>query len=125
MSQNKDTNPDDLRRRLDELKLPYMRDHVEDLVRQAAAGQWPHTQFLARLLEGEAALRHDHARARRIKDAGFPVLKTLEQFDFTWPTKINRQAVQNLFRLRFVHDKACAVLVGGVGLGKRALRQIR
>jgi DNA replication protein DnaC len=121
MSQSKDPTPDELRRRLDELKLAYMRDHVEDLVRQAAAAQWSHTQFLARLLEGEAALRHDHARARRIKDAGFPVLKTLEQFDFTWPTKINRQAVQDLFRLRFVHDKACAVLVGGVGLGKSHL----
>ena len=121
MSPNKDTTPDELRRRLDELKLPFMRDHVEELLRQAATAQWPLAQFLSRLLEGEAALRQDHARARRIKDAGFPVLKTLEQFDFTWPTKINRPAVQNLFRLRFIHDKACAILVGGVGLGKSHL----
>ena len=121
MSQSKDPSPEELRRRLDELKLAYMRDHAEDLIRLAAAGQWTHAQFLARLLEGEAALRQDHARARRIKDAGFPVLKTLEQFDFTWPTKINRQAVQDLFRLRFVHDKAFAVLIGGVGLGKTHL----
>jgi DNA replication protein DnaC len=83
MSQSKDPSPDELRRRLDELKLAYMRDHAEELVRAAAAGQWSHAQFLARLLEGEAALRQDHARARRIKEAGFPVLKTLEQFDFT------------------------------------------
>lgn len=121
MSQNKDTTPDDLRQRLDELKLAWMRDHVEELLGQAAAGQWPQARFLSRLLEGEAALRQTSARARRIKDAGFPVLKTLEQFDFTWPTKINRQAVQNLFRLRFIHDKACAILLGGVGLGKSHL----
>ena len=121
MSQSKDPSPEELRRRLDELKLAYMRDHAEDLIRLAAAGQWTHAQFLARLLEGEAAVRQDHARARRIKDAGFPVLKTLEQFDFTWPAKINRQAVQDLFRLRFVHDKAFAVLIGGVGLGKTHL----
>ena len=121
MSQSKDPSPEELRRRLDELKLVHMRDHAEDMIRLAAAGQWTHAQFLARLLEGEAALRQDHARARRIKDAGFPVLKTLEQFDFTWPARINRQAVQDLFRLRFVHDKAFAVLIGGVGLGKTHL----
>jgi DNA replication protein DnaC len=49
------------------------------------------------------------------------VLKTLEQFDFTWPTKINRLAVQNLFRLKFIEDKANAIVVGGVGLGKSHL----
>jgi hypothetical protein len=30
------------------------------------------------------------------------VLKTLDQFDWTWPTKINRPQIQNLFRLRFI-----------------------
>ena len=59
MSQSKDPTPDELRRRLDELKLAYMRDHAEELIRQAAAGQWSHAQFLARLLEGETALRQD------------------------------------------------------------------
>jgi DNA replication protein DnaC len=118
---SKDPSPDELRRRLDELKLAFIRDQVEQMIRQAAAGQWSHAQFLARLLDGEAALRQDRTRARRIKEAGFPVLKTLEQFDFTWPAKINRQAVQDLFRLRFIQDKAFAVLIGGVGLGKTHL----
>jgi DNA replication protein DnaC len=121
MNHDKDTTPDELRKRLDLLKLPYLRDHVEELARQAADGQWSHAQFLARLLEGEIAQRQDNAHARRIREAGFPVLKTLEQFDFTWPTKINRQAIQNLFRLRFIHDKANAILIGGVGLGKTHL----
>ena len=121
MSQNKDISPDELRRRLDALKLPYLRDHAEELAKQAAAGKWTHTQFLARLLEGETAQRHDNARARRIREAAFPVVKTLEQFDFTWPTKINRDAVRNLFRLNFVREKAAAILIGGVGLGKSHL----
>ena len=46
------------------------------------------------------------------------MLKTLEQFDFTWPTKINRPAIQNLFRLKFIEDKANAILIGGVRLAK-------
>lgn len=78
-------------------------------------------EFLARLIEGEAHLRQDRACQRRIKNARFPVLKTLEQFEFTWPTKINRAAIQNLFRLKFIEDKANAIFIGGVGLGKSHL----
>ena len=113
--------PDDLRRQLQLLKLPFILEHFEELAGQAGAQQWSHVDFLARLIEGEAALRQDQARQRRIRNAGFPVLKTLEQFDFTWPTKINRLAVQNLFRLKFIEDKANAILIGGVGLGKTHL----
>ncbi len=123
MSRHKTLNamPDDLRRQLELLKLPFILEHFEELARQAGSDQWSHVEFLARLIEGEAALRQDRARQRRIKQAHFPVLKTLQQFDFTWPTKINRLAVQNLFRLKFIEDKANAILIGGVGLGKTHL----
>jgi DNA replication protein DnaC len=115
-------NPDDdLRRQLQLLKLPYILEHFEELASKASAEQWSHVEFLARLIEGEAAAHQDRARQRRITQAGFPVLKTLERFDFTWPTKINRPAVQNLFRLKFIDDKANAILIGGVGLGKTHL----
>lgn len=119
--QTAQATPDDLRRQLQLLKLPFILEHFEELAGQAGAQQWSHVDFLARLIEGEAALRQDQARQRRIRNAGFPVLKTLGQFDFTWPTKINRLAVQNLFRLKFIEDKANAILIGGVGLGKTHL----
>jgi len=115
------TTSDELRRQLAYLKLPFMQQHVEELASQAASSQWSHADFLARLVEGEAALRQDRSRARRIQQARFPVLKTLDQFNFTWPDKINRLAVQNLFRLKFIEDKANSILVGGVGLGKSHL----
>ena len=112
---------DDLRRQLELLKLVFILEHFEELAGKAGAEQWSHVEFLVRLIEGEAALRQDRARQRRIKQARFPVLKTLQQFDFTWPTKINRLAIQNLFRLKFIEDKANAILIGGVGLGKTHL----
>lgn len=123
MSSPKDpkTMSDDLRRYLQLLKLPYLLEHFEELAGKAAQDQWSHVEFLARLIEGEAALRQDRACQRRIKNARFPVLKTLEQFEFTWPTKINRPAIQNLFRLKFIEDKANAIFIGGVGLGKSHL----
>jgi DNA replication protein DnaC len=112
---------DDLRRQLQLLKLPFILEHFEELAGKAGSEQWSHVEFLARLIEGEAAGHQDRACQRRIKNARFPVLKTLEQFDFTWPTKINRLAIQNLFRLKFIEDKANAILIGGVGLGKTHL----
>ena len=123
MSPSKDTTatPDDLHRQLAYLNLPFMRQNVEELARRAAKGQWSHVDFLTRLVEGEAAQRQDRARQRRVQQARFPVLKALQQFDFTWPTKINRPQVQNLFRLKFIEDKAHAVFVGPVGLGKSHL----
>ncbi|MFH1574668.1 MAG: IS21-like element helper ATPase IstB [Acidobacteriota bacterium] len=123
MARSKTTNamPDDLRRQLQFLKLPFILEHFEELAQKAGAEQWSHVEYMARLIEGEAALRHDRARQRRMKQARFPVLKTLPQFDFTWPAKINRPQVQNLFRLKFIEDKANAILIGGVGLGKTHL----
>ena len=47
--------------------------------------------------------------------------KTLDSFDWSWPKKINRLQVQNLFRLRFIDEATNVVLVGGVGLGKSHL----
>ena len=120
-NQNPQPMPDELHQQLTYLNLQFMQEHCEELAMQAAQNQWSHADFLRRLVEGEAAARQDRARLRRIQQARFPVLKTLDQFDFTWPTKINRLAVQNLFRLKFIQDKANAVVIGPVGLGKSHL----
>ena len=123
MSQNKEAPKIDeqLQQQLAYLNLPFIQKNYEDFAAQAAAAQWTHVDCLKRLIEGEAAARQDRATLRRIQQARFPVIKMLESFDFTWPTKINRPQVQNLFRLKFVEDKSNVILVGGVGLGKSHL----
>lgn len=110
-----------LQQQLTYLNLPFIQKNYEDFASQAAAANWTHVDYLRRLIEGEAAARQDRARERRIQQARFPVIKMLESFDFTWPGKINRPQVQNLFRLKFVEDKSNVILVGGVGLGKSHL----
>jgi len=73
------------------------------------------------LIEGEYNDQRQRRVAARIKSARFPVIKTLEQFNWTWPKKINRLAVQNLFRLEFVAQNANVVFLGNVGTGKSHL----
>lgn len=103
------------------LKLPFIADHYQDLAKQAAQKTWSHVHYLAQLIEGEASLRMDRATHRRIRTARFPVIKTLEQFRWTWPKTINRLQVQNLFHLEFVKKKSNIIFLGGVGLGKTHL----
>ena len=110
-----------LEQHLKYLKLSFMRDQYQDLAAQAAKKHWPHVDYLEKLTHGEAALRRDRSIKRRIRMARFPVIKTLDQFNWTWPKNINRLQVQNLFRLQFVKNKSNVIFLGGVGLGKTHL----
>ncbi|MGH8532754.1 MAG: IS21-like element helper ATPase IstB [Gammaproteobacteria bacterium] len=112
---------DPLNTSLEYLRLPYLREHYKALAKEAAEHGWSHVQYLERLIEGETHLREDHRIERRIRLARFPMLKTLDQFNWSWPKKINRLQIQNLFRLAFIEEKANAIFLAGVGLGKSHL----
>jgi DNA replication protein DnaC len=115
------TNIAELDSRLAALRLPFLQEHCRPFAGTAAKNSLSHLDYLAQLIEGEAALRSDRAVARRIQTARFPVIKTLDSFLWDWPKKINRLQIQDLFRLQFVHDKANVILLGLVGLGKTHL----
>jgi len=113
--------PNQTRDRLGYLKLRFMAEHYQQLAAEAAQKGWSHQDYLERLIQGEAEMRWDNSIHRRIKIARFPVVKTLDQFQWNWPKKINRLQVQQLFTMDFVANKANAILLGGVGLGKTHL----
>ncbi len=103
------------------LKLKFMQTQYLQLAAEAAQKGWSHQEYLERMVQGEADLRWDNSIQRRVKMARFPVLKSLDQFQWNWPEKINRMQVQHLFHLDFIAEKANAILLGGVGLGKTHL----
>ena len=123
MATRKKTHPDAdaLGQHLSELKLPFMLEQHQVLAQTAADKHWSHLEYLGELLSGEAAARDDRRVLRCIHQARFPVLKTLDQFDWNWPTKINRLLIQNLFHLDFVKQHANVVFISGTGLGKSHL----
>ena len=82
----------------------------------AANEQWDPLKFLTHLVDGEVVLRRERSTQRRIRLARFPVLKTLDQFHWAWPKKINRLQIQNVFRLDFIDHKANVIFLGGVDL---------
>jgi DNA replication protein DnaC len=100
------------------LKLGDIAEQCEALAADAAAKGWTHLDYLRRLMEGECRARQSRAIARRVRDARFPVVKTMDAFRWDWPKKINDLQVKDLFRLSFVAQKTNVVLMGSVGLGK-------
>lgn len=103
------------------LGLNFMADQYSSLATKAARSAVGHVDYLAGLTAGELNLRRDRATLRRIKSARFPVVKTVDQFSWSWPKKINRMAIQDLFRLKFIDDRANVIFLGTVGLGKTHL----
>ena len=103
------------------LKLPYIREHYEPIAQIAARKQWTHVHYLSELIKEESNLKKDRTIQRRIRMARFPVVKTLDLFDWSWPKKINKPQIQNLFRLKFIENQTNVVFIGGVGLGKTHL----
>jgi DNA replication protein DnaC len=117
-----ETHPDaPLVAQLAGLQLSFLLEHYEDFAQQAAEQHWSHVEYLARLIEGEAHRREQRRIERLIRLARFPVIKSLDQFDWSWPRKINRPQIQNLFRLAFVEQKANVIFIAQVGLGKSHL----
>lgn len=114
-------NHDTLNDQLDYLKLVFIRENYEALCEEAATKNWSHVTLLTKLMDGETQLRQIRSTDRRIRIAHFPVKKTREDFDWTWPSKINRPQIENLFHLNFIDSRANVIFLGGVGLGKSHL----
>lgn len=103
---------------LNYLKLPAIAEHYEAFVQKACQQGWSHVRLLAQLIELETVQRQKRATERRVKAAHFPVVKLLEQFQWSWPKTINQLQVKELFRLQFMKRHTNVILLGGVGLGK-------
>jgi len=121
---NRLSAPEQDRRLIDNLsylKLPEALQTYPELAREAAQQHWSHIEFLDRLVELQANAQRTRSVERRIRLARFPVLKTLEQFDWNWPKEINRIQVENLFHLEFLKTHTNVIFIAGVGLGKTHL----
>ena len=109
--------PVDLIESLRRLRLATMREQAAEVLHTARTQRWGAEDVLRTLLEAEIAARDAANRGLRLKQAGFPVPKTLEAFDMT-DSSIPRPTFDYIASLEWVGAKENLLLVGPAGTGK-------
>ena len=102
------------------LCLPTVRTQAATLTDAAARDQLTHRGYLAELLSTEVDDRAERRRLRRIKEAHFPRLKHLADFDTT-SSPLNAATIATLAGGTFIDTGAPLVLLGDSGTGKTHL----
>ena len=110
-----------LQHHLKSLRLPTIGRECEKVASRAACENHDHLTFLLQLVELEMIERERRAGERRLKDAKFPYHKTLDEFDFTSPSEVNKPLVLELLRGDYLDRRENILLVGNSGTGKTHL----
>ena len=100
------------------LKLPTFQREYQKLARLCATEGVDHIDYLFRLAEREMIERDRRKVERRIKAAKFPVVKSLDSFDFTAIPKLNKMQVLELARCEWIDRRENVIALGPSGTGK-------
>jgi DNA replication protein DnaC len=103
------------------LKLPTLLRDYASVAAVCSQERCSYPQYLLRLVERELIDRERRATERRIKEAQFPVIKTIESFDFKAMPSVNEPLVRELLRGEYIAKKENLLLVGNPGTGKTHL----
>lgn len=110
-----------LHQQLKRLRLHTMADRFEAEALTAAKGELSFIAFLARLVDDEIAAKTDRSISSRISKAKFPMVRTLEEFDFTFQPGLPAARLRELAELGFLARAENIALVGRPGVGKTHL----
>jgi len=103
------TKPESLRARLHELRLYGLLAHFDEIREQP---------WIATMLGYEETERARRSLERRIKSALIGAFKPMADFDWKWPSKVDRSAIEELFSFQFIDEGANVILLGPNGTGK-------
>jgi DNA replication protein DnaC len=106
---------------LRQMRLPTVSANYRKLASEAADSGQPYEEYLLALLEQEAAQRDINRRKRRIREARFPILHTLDEYDFSLMPRLSKPKILELARGNFLDKAENAVFVGAIGTGKTHL----
>jgi len=103
------------------LRLGSLAESLDGHLKRAAASNMSYQDFLAGLVQEALEARQRRGVSWRIKQAHFPYLKTLEQFDFQFQPSLNEHRVLALSNLQFMKEHSNAIFLGPPGVGKTHL----
>jgi DNA replication protein DnaC len=113
----------DLREQLGLLGLRHTAEALDDLVALATKSRWGTQQILEHLARIELEDRARRSLERRLGRSRLGRFKAMADFDWAWPKRIDRDAVEAALRLDFLEKAHNVVLVANQGLGKTMIAQ--
>jgi DNA replication protein DnaC len=103
---------------LKQLKLPTVLREYEKVARECAGDGVDHARYLLRLVELELLDRERRVTERRIREAHFPAVKSLDTFEFTAIPSLNKLLVLELARCEYIARRENVIALGNSGTGK-------
>lgn len=113
----------DLKTQLRDLGFVVTGGEFDDIVALATKKRWSPTQLLEHIVDIEEKDRARRGLERRRARSRLERFKPMVDFDWNWPTKIDRSLVGSILRLDFVESARNVVLVAPQGLGKTMIAQ--
>ena len=103
------------------LRLSAIAGHLEEQLRQAREKRCDFDEFLLALTELELQVRGESRLKRRLREANFPLIKTLEGFDFATAPELDGRLIGELAGCEYIRQKRNVILAGKTGTGKTHL----
>lgn len=108
---------------LQQIGLRALSSQLDDFLARAAKARWSPHQILEHLVAEEITERSRRSLEQRLRLSGIKRFKPLADFDWSWPTKIERDVIERALTLDFIPEARNLVLVGRNGLGKTMIAQ--
>lgn len=103
------------------LGLHHTASELDDLLSLAARKRWSAAQLLEHLAQQEERARAERSLQTRLKNARLGSFKPLCDFDWAWPSQLDRAAYETALRLDFLSPAHNVLLLAPHGLGKTML----
>ena len=106
---------------LNKIKLHWLANNLDDFVAKATKGRLSPMQMVEKIAQEEIQNMKQVNLTRRIIEARLGNFRPFEQFDWSWPKELDRDAVEHLLTLSFIEEGRNAIFVGPAGIGKTML----
>lgn len=112
-----------LGKQLAEVGLHFVAENLDDVVARAAKHRWGPVELLGYLAQEEARQRTVRGTERRLARSKLGRMTPIANFDWAWPTRIDKAAVEAALNLEFIEGARNVVLIAPQGLGKTMIAQ--